>query len=97
MEIELIIVGAFLGAGLLGYVIIPGLLVAWDRVPDQIEAGGNGKYRNNDPGWKSRVRFSPVFLFLSQFFFRSRTIPPTFKYTYIHRANHVHQDNQHHG
>jgi hypothetical protein len=40
MENELIIIGAFLGSGLLAYVIIPGLLVMWDRVLDQMEAGG---------------------------------------------------------
>ena len=37
MENELIIAGAFLGAGLLAYVIIPGLLVVWDRVLDHME------------------------------------------------------------
>jgi len=31
----------FLRAGLLAYVIIPGLLVMWDRVLDHMEAGGN--------------------------------------------------------
>ena len=36
MENELIITGAFLGAGLLAYVIIPGPLVVWDRVLDHI-------------------------------------------------------------
>ncbi len=36
MSTELIITGAFLGAGLLAYVIIPGLLVVWDRVLDHI-------------------------------------------------------------
>ena len=41
MDNELIITGAFLGAGLLSYVIIPGLLVVWDRVLDHIESGGN--------------------------------------------------------
>jgi hypothetical protein len=40
MENELIIIGAFLGSGLLAYVIIPGLLVMWDRVLDHMEAGG---------------------------------------------------------
>jgi len=34
MDNELIIVGAFLSAGLLAYVLIPGLLVMWDRVLD---------------------------------------------------------------
>jgi hypothetical protein len=37
MENELIITGAFLGTGLLAYVIIPGLLVMWDRVFDHME------------------------------------------------------------
>ena len=37
MENEFIITGAFLGAGLLAYVIIPGLLVMWDRVLDYME------------------------------------------------------------
>jgi len=36
MENELIITGAFLGAGLLAYIIIPGHLVVWDRVLDHI-------------------------------------------------------------
>ena len=36
MDNELIIVGAFLGAGLLAYVIIPGMLVMWDRVLDHM-------------------------------------------------------------
>ena len=31
MDNELLITGAFLGAGLLAYVVIPGLLVMWDR------------------------------------------------------------------
>jgi hypothetical protein len=36
---EILIMAAFLGAGLLAYVIIPGLLVMWDRVLDHMEAG----------------------------------------------------------
>lgn len=36
MENELIITGTFLGAGLLAYVIVPGLLIVWDRVLDHI-------------------------------------------------------------
>lgn len=36
MENDTIITIAFLGAGLLAYVIIPGLLVMWDRVLDYI-------------------------------------------------------------
>ena len=38
---EILIMAGFLGAGLLAYVIIPGLLVMWDRVLDHMEAGGN--------------------------------------------------------
>ena len=34
MENEVLITAAFLGAGLLAYVVIPGLLVIWDRVLD---------------------------------------------------------------
>ena len=34
MDNEVLITAAFLGAGLLAYVIIPGLLVIWDRVLD---------------------------------------------------------------
>jgi len=37
METETAIVIAFLGAGLLAYVVIPGLLVIWDRVLDHME------------------------------------------------------------
>jgi hypothetical protein len=39
----IIIVGAFLGTGLLAYVIIPGLLVIWDRVLDHMESGNGDK------------------------------------------------------
>ncbi len=38
MDNELIITGAFLGAGLLASAIIPGLLVMWDRVLDHMES-----------------------------------------------------------
>jgi hypothetical protein len=34
MDNEIIITAAFLGTGLLAYIIIPGLLVIWDRVLD---------------------------------------------------------------
>src|SRR5208337_4795297 len=37
MDTELILTGAFLGTGLLAYVVIPGLLVMWDRVLDHME------------------------------------------------------------
>ncbi|WP_269677925.1 hypothetical protein [Methanoregula boonei] len=37
MDNEIILVGAFLGTGLLAYVVIPGLLVMWDRVLDHME------------------------------------------------------------
>jgi hypothetical protein len=36
METEVQITLAFLGAGILAYVIIPGSLVIWDRVLDYI-------------------------------------------------------------
>ena len=42
MDNELIITGAFLSSGLLAYVIIPGLLVMWDRVLDHMEQNGSG-------------------------------------------------------
>ncbi len=37
---EIIIMGAFLGTGVLAYAIIPGLLVIWDRVLDHMEHSG---------------------------------------------------------
>jgi hypothetical protein len=40
MDNEIIIMAAFLSAGLLSYVIIPGLLVMWDRVLDHMEQNG---------------------------------------------------------
>ncbi len=43
MDNELIITGAFLGTGLLAYVIIPGLLVMWDRVLDHMETSEEKK------------------------------------------------------
>ncbi len=36
MENEVLITGIFVGAGLLAYVIVPGLLVMWDRVLDHM-------------------------------------------------------------
>ena len=42
MDNESLITAAFLGAGLLAYVIIPGLLVIWDRVLDYM-GGENQK------------------------------------------------------
>ena len=42
MDNEVLITAAFLGAGLLAYVLIPGLLVIWDRVLDYM-GGANGK------------------------------------------------------
>jgi len=44
MDNEIIITAAFLGAGILAYVIIPGLLVIWDRVLDYMgQTGPNQK------------------------------------------------------
>jgi hypothetical protein len=40
---EIIIMAAFLGAGLLTYVIIPGLLVIWDRVLEHMGNTGTGE------------------------------------------------------
>lgn len=37
METEVQVTLFFFGAGLLAYVIVPGLLVVWDRVLDHIE------------------------------------------------------------
>ncbi|GAB6286536.1 MAG: hypothetical protein STSR0009_27370 [Methanoregula sp.] len=37
---EILIIGAFLGSGMLAYVIIPGLLVMWDQVLDHMEQPG---------------------------------------------------------
>ena len=44
MDNELIFTGAFLSAGLLAYVIIPGLLVMWDRVLDHMESSEDNKH-----------------------------------------------------
>jgi len=43
MDTELVLVGAFLGTGLLAYVVIPGLLVMWDRVLDHMETSEETK------------------------------------------------------
>jgi hypothetical protein len=43
MENEILLTAIFIGAGLLAYVIIPGLLVIWDRVLDHME-------KSNDRG-----------------------------------------------
>ena len=43
MDNELIITAAFLGTGLLAYVVIPGLLVMWDRVLDHMETSEEKK------------------------------------------------------
>jgi len=37
MEQSVMIVAIFVGAGLLAYVIVPGLIIIWDRVLDAIE------------------------------------------------------------
>jgi hypothetical protein len=42
MDSDLQLTLVFLGAGLLAYVIIPGLLVVWDRVLDHMERDGTG-------------------------------------------------------
>ncbi|MDI6719642.1 MAG: hypothetical protein QMD46_08545 [Methanomicrobiales archaeon] len=43
MENEVLIGGIFVGAGLLAYVVIPGLLVTWDRVLDHMRRTGSEK------------------------------------------------------
>ena len=40
MDNEIIITALFLGDGLLAYVVIPGLLVMWDRVLDYMGSSG---------------------------------------------------------
>jgi hypothetical protein len=42
MENEILLTVIFVGSGLLAYVIIPGLLVMWDRVLDYM-GGASGK------------------------------------------------------
>jgi hypothetical protein len=42
VENEILITALFLGAGLLAYVVIPGLLVMWDRVLDHMGRTGRG-------------------------------------------------------
>lgn len=37
MEQSVMIVALFVGAGLIAYVIIPGLIVIWDRVLDAVQ------------------------------------------------------------
>ena len=39
MENEILLTAIFVGSGLLAYVIIPGLLVMWDRVLDHMDTG----------------------------------------------------------
>jgi hypothetical protein len=43
MDNEIIISALFLGAGLLAYVVIPGLLVMWDRVLDYMGSSGKNE------------------------------------------------------
>ena len=43
MDNEIILAVAFLGTGLLAYVVIPGLLVMWDRVLDHMETNEEKK------------------------------------------------------
>ena len=42
VENEILITVLFLGSGLLAYVVIPGLLVMWDRVLDHMEDNHSG-------------------------------------------------------
>ena len=43
MENEILITAIFVSAGLLAYVIIPGMLVIWDRVLDHMESTGSDR------------------------------------------------------
>ena len=43
MDSSVIIVAIFVGAGLLAYVIIPGLILMWDRVLDAVAEEDEGK------------------------------------------------------
>jgi hypothetical protein len=43
MDNEIIVTALFLGAGLLAYVVIPGLLVMWDRVLDYMGSSGKNE------------------------------------------------------
>ena len=43
MENEVLITAIFVGAGLLAYVVIPGLLVMWDRVLDYMASYGKNE------------------------------------------------------
>lgn len=40
MENEILIVLIFVGGGVLSYVVVPGLIVVWDRVLDYVEGKG---------------------------------------------------------
>jgi hypothetical protein len=43
MDTSVLITLAFLGTGLLAYVVVPGLLVMWDRVLDHMEVSEEKK------------------------------------------------------
>jgi len=43
MDTEIILTGAFLGTGLIAYVLVPGLLVMWDRILDHMETNEEKK------------------------------------------------------
>jgi hypothetical protein len=68
METEVQISLLFLGAGLLAYIIIPGLLVIWDRVLDYMAGCSTtwpgtrvSRQKNNH-----RAGFNPLLLLLSR-------------------------------
>ena len=69
MDNELIITGAFLGTGLLAYVIIPGLLVMWDRVSTtwrRAKKRSKNTCRGNLPG--GTLLFSGTFTTIRGYF-----------------------------
>jgi hypothetical protein len=45
MEQSVLIMAIFVGAGLLAYVVVPGLILVWDRVLDAVEKDDQEKRR----------------------------------------------------
>ncbi|MDI6719907.1 MAG: hypothetical protein QMD46_09885 [Methanomicrobiales archaeon] len=43
MDSGVLIVGILVGAALLAYVVVPGLIIVWDRVLDHVRRTGSGK------------------------------------------------------
>ncbi|MDD5189375.1 MAG: hypothetical protein PHF57_14315 [Methanoregula sp.] len=62
---EIIIIGAFLGSGMLAYVNIPGMLVIWERVLDHMEHSGPEEQKKAVERWGCNSL--PFFTLLSLF------------------------------